>query len=79
MENQMIKTEPVATLPLQLSPETTIGGQELVLIGQDLDVEKMKSTLNNCLLTEEEISMGSQYWAHYEDKLPFWEIVEEVE
>ena len=47
--------------------------QELVFIGQGLDQEKMTQKLNDCLLTEEEVLKGREYWATLEDPFPAWD------
>ena len=47
--------------------------QELVFIGQDLDQSAMTKTLDNCLLSEEELLKGKQYWATLTDPFPKWE------
>ena len=46
--------------------------QELVFIGQGLDKEKMTQTLDACLLTEEELLKGYEYWQTFEDPFPQW-------
>jgi len=48
--------------------------QELVMIGQHLDVAEMEDALLRCVLTDEEFEMGPEIWEKYED--PFrdsWE------
>mgnify|MGYP003303919610 FL=1 len=47
--------------------------QELVFIGQGLDKEKMTQKLNECLLTEEEVLKGREYWETLKDPFPAWE------
>ena len=47
--------------------------QELVFIGQGLDQEKMTQKLDQCLLTEEEVLKGREYWATLKDPFPAWE------
>ena len=47
--------------------------QELVFIGQGLDQEKMIQKLDDCLLTEEEVLKGREYWATLEDPFPAWD------
>ena len=47
--------------------------QELVFIGQALDQEKMTQKLDDCLLTEEEVLKGREYWATLEDPFPAWD------
>ena len=47
--------------------------QELVFIGQGLDKKKMTQKLDDCLLTEEEVLKGREYWATLEDPFPAWD------
>ncbi|MEO9654902.1 zinc metallochaperone GTPase ZigA [Marinomonas sp.] len=46
--------------------------QELVFIGQNLDKQAMISALDNCLLSEEELLKGKDYWATLSDPFPIW-------
>tara|TARA_B100001057_G_C22200731_1_gene700697 strand:- start:264 stop:407 length:144 start_codon:yes stop_codon:yes gene_type:complete len=45
----------------------------LVLILKGLDQEKMTQKLDECLLTEEEVLKGREYWAKLKDPFPAWE------
>jgi G3E family GTPase len=47
--------------------------QELVFIGQGLDQKKMTSALNMCLLSEEDLIRGKDYWTTLADPFPAWE------
>ena len=42
--------------------------QEIVLIGQKMDKENIISNLNQCLLSESELTKGSKYWQKCGDK-----------
>jgi G3E family GTPase len=44
--------------------------QELVFIGVDLDEVVLRSRLEACLLTDEEMSLGPNAWSNWEDPLP---------
>ena len=47
--------------------------QELVFIGQNLDQRGITKTLDECLLTEEEVLQGKDYWIKLEDPFPDWD------
>lgn len=49
--------------------------QELVFIGQDLNKAAITETLDQCLLTQEEIMRGKDYWKSLKDPFPEWEPV----
>jgi len=44
--------------------------QELVFIGQNLDQKSMTDALENCLLSEDDVLKGKQYWATLTDPFP---------
>lgn len=46
--------------------------QELVFIGQSLDEEKMCKQLDECLLSDDDLLKGKQYWKTLEDPFPSW-------
>ena len=46
--------------------------QELVFIGQQLDQDAMIQALNDCLLTEDEMLKGKEYWQTLSDPFPAW-------
>jgi G3E family GTPase len=47
--------------------------QELVFIGQGLDKNKVIAALDSCLLSEEELLQGKQFWRTLPDPFPVWE------
>ena len=47
--------------------------QELVFIGQNLDKPAMINALNSCLLSEDELLRGKDYWVTLSDPFPTWE------
>lgn len=47
--------------------------QELVFIGQGLDKDRITQALDECLLSEEEILRGEDYWSTLNDPFPEWE------
>ena len=46
--------------------------QELVFIGQGLNKEAMIKTLDDCILSEEEVLRGKDYWATLPDPFEPW-------
>jgi G3E family GTPase len=46
--------------------------QELVIIGVQIDREAIRSGLDACLLTKEEMKSGDAVWLRYEDPFPAW-------
>ncbi|WP_415856743.1 GTP-binding protein [Sinomonas sp. G460-2] len=47
-------------------------GQELGLIGLDLDAEGIAGALDSCALTDAELAEGPLAWMTYQDPLPEW-------
>jgi len=48
--------------------------QEFVIIGQDMDVDKIRSGLESCLLNDEEFEMGPELWSEkLLDPFPEWQ------
>lgn len=48
--------------------------QEIVIIGINMDKEKITSLLDACLLTDEEIALGLKEWKKFKDPFPNWEL-----
>ena len=46
--------------------------QELVFIGQGLDQRQVTDALNDCLLNEEQLLAGREYWETLPDPFPAW-------
>lgn len=53
--------------------------QELVVIGQNIDKEKMIKELDACLLSDDEIALGVDEWQKMPDPFPEWNFDEEEE
>ena len=49
--------------------------QELVFIGQSLNKQAMIEALDDCLLPEEAVLKGKDFWKTYNDPFPIWEEV----
>lgn len=47
--------------------------QELVFIGQSLNQHAMITALNQCLLSEDAVLKGKDFWQTYNDPFPMWE------
>jgi G3E family GTPase len=51
--------------------------QEIVIIGQDLDEHALRTRLDACLATDEELAFGDAFWASVNDPFPEWHVVED--
>ena len=47
--------------------------QELVFIGQGLDKDAMIGALENCLVTEDDLLKGEEFWTTLNDPFPPWQ------
>lgn len=47
--------------------------QELVIIGIEMNKDKIISLLDTCLLTDAEMNLGKEEWAKFNDPFPNWE------
>jgi G3E family GTPase len=47
--------------------------QELVFIGQHIDVAGMRKSLDECLLSEEDVLKGQSSWLKLDDPFPAWQ------
>lgn len=50
--------------------------QEIVFIGIDYNESDMRGQLDDCLLTDEEISQGPSVWPNFPDPFPHWTVQE---
>lgn len=46
--------------------------QELVFIGQDVDWDRLRDALDQCLLTDQEMALGINAWKALPDPFPAW-------
>ena len=70
--NWPIDEESIATIKMQWEEPFGDMRQELVFIGQGLDQQAMLNALDNCLLSEDELLKGKNYWATLSDPFPEW-------
>ena len=64
--------ESMATIKMRWEEPFGDMRQELVFIGQGLDQQAMLNALDDCLLSEDELLKGKQYWATLSDPFPAW-------
>ena len=50
--------------------------QELVFIGQNLDQEAMIQALDDCLVSEDDMLKGEEFWTSLEDPFPPWQEIQ---
>jgi len=50
--------------------------QELVFIGQGIDKAAMIDALDQCLLNDDELAKGEEFWSTLSDPFPAWETIE---
>ena len=50
--------------------------QELVFIGQGLDQENMIKALDDCLVSEDDMLKGEEFWTSLDDPFPPWEEIQ---
>ena len=50
--------------------------QELVFIGQGLDESAIKKALDECLVSEDDMLKGEEFWANLDDPFPPWQEVQ---
>ena len=70
-------TEYRASVESKCEPPYGDRRQEIVFIGQALDVEKASRALDACLLNEQELAAGPESWKRFPDPFPQW--IEEIE
>ena len=50
--------------------------QELVFIGQGLDESAIKKALDECLVSEDDMLKGEEFWANLDDPFPPWQEIQ---
>ena len=50
--------------------------QELIFIGQGLDEVAMIDALDDCLVTEDDMNKGEEFWTTLNDPFPAWEEIQ---
>ena len=50
--------------------------QELVFIGQDLDESAIKRALDECLVSEDDMLKGEEFWTNLDDPFPPWQEIQ---
>lgn len=66
-----------ARAPLQIrdwDPEFGDRGQEIVIIGMEMDEARLRRRLDACLLTDTEMAKGPARWRHLPDPFPAWRV-----
>ena len=53
--------------------------QEFVLIGSNINKDKINKQIESCLLTNEELQQGPDIWKDYTDPIHAWELIETEE
>ena len=48
--------------------------QEIVLIGRNLDEDRIRKLLDDALLTDDEFQAGPRAWTELPDRLPSWQV-----
>ena len=61
-----------AAILQQWNPECGDCRQELVFIGQHLDVPRLHAELDACLLDDREMALGAANWRHLPDPFGAW-------
>ncbi len=76
-ENWMLDDDERALLQEHWHAELGDRRHELAIIGQHLDVAGLRTLLDDCLLTAEEMGEGMDAWLTYRDPFPVWEMVQD--
>ncbi|OAI93635.1 zinc metallochaperone GTPase ZigA [Pseudomonas putida] len=70
--------ESTAAILKQWDPECGDCRQELVFIGQHIDVARLHAELDACLLNDDEMALGATHWLRLPDPFGAWHDEEEV-
>ena len=50
--------------------------QELVFIGQSLNEKAITNALDDCLVTEDDMLKGEEFWINLNDPFPPWQEIQ---
>lgn len=64
--------EQLARIEAEFKGEYGDRRQEIVFIGQNLEEDHTRETLDSCLLSDAEMAMGMEQWKQLEDPFPQW-------
>jgi G3E family GTPase len=67
--------DPEAIVRIQEKWNEQVGDarQEIVLIGMAMDEQALIASFNQCLLNDQEMSLGPQHWMDWDNPFPDWE------
>ena len=64
--------ESISEIKSQWKEHYSYLSQELVFIGQEIDSRSMLKALNECLLSDDDVLKGEDYWKTLNDPFPVW-------
>ena len=73
IKGKMMLNEKILNLAAQWAKPFGDMFQGLIFIDQEINQDRIVQELNNCLLSEEEVFRGKDYWSIQNDSFPTWE------